>query len=428
MRLPFIDSYVTLLRHNQPYRRLWLSQVISQTGDWFNLIASAALVAHLSGSGLAIGGLFLARLLPPFLLSPVVGVVADRFDRRKILIASDLLRAIVVLAFLFVRSAQDVWLLYMLTVLQLSVSAFFEPTRAALMPSLVARQDLVTANALDGTTWSTMLAVGAALGGLATAVFGITTAFLIDAATFVVSAWFISRVQPTFTAVEPETVREQDTGWQAWAGGLHYLRQHPPVLAIALLKASKALAFGGMAIVEVTFAKEIFPIGADGSGTLGLIYVATGLSTGLGPLIARRITGDRARAMYWAILFCYLSLIVGYVMIGYSTSLFFLLLATFIRTLGSGISWVYSSVLLQMTVPDKFLGRIFAFDFAMMTLAASVSTLWVGWAQDSLAMSPQQIGFMLAGVPLVMGMGWAVFMALHFKRQRPLTPQQSTSS
>lgn len=401
---------------------------VTQTGDWFNLIASAALVAQLSGSGLAIGGLFLARLLPPFLLSPLVGVVADRFNRRKILIASDLLRAIVVLAFLFVRSAQDVWLLYGLTVLQLSISAFFEPTRAALMPSLVARKDLVTANALAGTTWSTMLAVGAALGGLATAIFGITTAFCIDAASFVISAWFISRVRPAFTAVEPEMVKKRDSGWQAFVGGLHYLRRHPPVLAIALLKASKALAFGGMAIVEVTFAKEIFPIGADGSGTLGLIYVVTGLSTGLGPLIARRITGDRVKAMYWAILFCYLSLIVGYVMIGYSTTLSFLLLATFIRTLGSGISWVYSSALLQMTVPDKFLGRVFAFDFAMMTLAASVSTLWVGWAKDSLAMNPQQIGFMLVAVPAVMAVGWAVFMALHFKRRRLLTHPQSTSS
>lgn len=428
MRLPLIDSYVILLRHNQQYRYLWLSQVISQTGDWFNLIASAALVANLSGSGLAIGGLFLARLLPPFLLSPFVGLVADRFDRRKILIASDLLRAIVVLNFLFVRSGQDVWLLYVLTMLQLSISAFFEPTRAALMPSLVARQDLVTANALDGTTWSTMLALGAALGGLATAVFGITTAFLIDAASFIISAWFISLVRPTFAPVERETARERDTGWQAFVGGLVYLRQHPPVLTVALLKASKALAYGGMAIVEVTFAKEIFPIGADGSGTLGLIYVVTGLSTGLGPLVAQRITGDRPRAIYWAILFCYLSLIVGYVMIGYSTSLSFLLMATFIRTLGSGISWTYSSALLQMSVPDKFLGRVFTFDFAMMTLAASLSTLWVGWAKDSLAMTPQQIGLMLASVPAVMTVGWAIFLALHFKQQRTLAAQQGISS
>jgi Na+/melibiose symporter-like transporter len=399
--------------------------MISQTGDWFNLIASAALVANLSGSGLAIGGLFLARLLPPFVLGPLVGVVADRFDRRKILILSDLLRTVVVLNFLFVRTAQDVWLLYVLTILQLSISAFFEPTRSALMPSLVARKDLITANALDGTTWSTMLAVGAALGGLATALFGITAAFLIDAASFVLSAWFISQVRSIPVEDNPESGGEPDAGWQAFVGGLRYLRQHPTVLVIALLKASKALAFGGMAVVEVTFAKEIFPIGADGSGTLGLIYFATGLGTGLAPLVARRITGDNPIAMYWTILLCYISMVIGYTMIGWTTTLPFLLIATFIRTSGSGASWVYSSSLLQMTVPGKYLGRVFAFDLAMMTLSASVSTLWVGWAKDSLALSPQQIALMLAGVPVVMAAGWAIFLAVQLKQQRTSTPRQS---
>jgi MFS family permease len=425
MRLPLIDSYITLIRSNKQYRSLWLSQVISQTGDWFNLIASAALVANLSGSGLAIGGLFLARLLPPFILSPLVGVVADRFDRRKILIASDLLRAVVVLNFLFVRAEQDIWLLYILTVLQLSISAFFEPTRAALVPSMVPRQDLMTANALDGTTWSTMLALGAALGGLATALFGITAAFLIDAASFVISAWFISRLQSNIAHTQLESADQRDSGWQVFVAGLDYLRQHPAVLVIALLKASKALAFGGMSVVEVAFAKEVFPMGADGSGTLGLLYFVVGLSTGLGPLVARRITGDSIKSMYWMILFCYGAMIIGYTMIGWTATLPFLLIATFIRTLGSGIGWVYSSSLLQMTVPNKFLGRVFAFDFAMMTLSASVSTLWVGWAKDSLGLSPQQITLMLASVPAVMAVGWSIFLALHFRRQQKLSARPS---
>jgi MFS family permease len=115
-QIPIIDTYITLVRNNPNYRYLWLSQLISQMGDWFNLIASAALIARLSGSGLAIGGLFIARLLPPFVLSPVVGVVADRFDRRKILIISDVLRVFVVLGFLVVRTEQQIWLLYALTV------------------------------------------------------------------------------------------------------------------------------------------------------------------------------------------------------------------------------------------------------------------------------------------------------------------------
>src|SRR5688572_25156843 len=89
MRIPLIDSYFSLVRDNRNFRHLWLSQVVSQLGDWFNLIASAALIAKASDSGLAIGGLFLARLLPPFLLGPWAGVVADRFDRRKIMIVTD---------------------------------------------------------------------------------------------------------------------------------------------------------------------------------------------------------------------------------------------------------------------------------------------------------------------------------------------------
>jgi len=291
IRIPIINPYVDLVRHNRAYRYLWFSQIISLMGDLFNLIASAALVAKLSGSGLAIGGIFLARLLPPLLLGPFVGVVADRFNRRKILIASDLLRTGVVLAFLLIRSEADIWLIYVLIVLQFSISAFFEPTRAALLPSLVPRHDLVTANALSSATWSTMLALGAALGGLATALFGITTAFLIDAATFLVSAWFVTRIPLGPGPVQAEALAAPQSGWQDFVSGLIYLRQHPAILMVALLKASSALAYGGMAIIEVNFAERVFPLGEGGSGTLGLIYFMAGLGTGLGPILARRLTG-----------------------------------------------------------------------------------------------------------------------------------------
>lgn len=420
MHIPLIDSYIHLIRANRDYRLLWFSQVISQLGDWFNLIASAALVANLTDSGLAVGGLFLARLLPPFILGPLVGVVADRFDRRKILIASDLLRTIVVLGFLLIRTEQEIWLLYVLTILHMSISAFFEPTRAAIMPSLVARKDLVTANALAATTWSTMLALGAALGGLATALFGLTTAFIIDALTFLISTWFIVQVNLSTTPEQEETL-ERGNGWQTFVEGLHYLRQNLPILAIALIKASAALAFGGMAVIEVTFANEVFPWGTDGSGTLGLIYLAAGLGTGLGPLLARRVTGDDPILMQWTILIAYIAAAGGYMLTGWVFTLPLLLLATFIRTSGSGTSWVYSSSLLQLTVPDKFLGRVFAFDLAMMTLASSASTLWVGWAKDSLELSPQQIALLLGSVPAVMTIAWFIFMTLRVRRRQLLS-------
>ena len=423
MRIPLIDTYVVLLRNNKNYRALWLSQVVSLLGDWFNLIASASLVARLSGSGLAIGALFLARLLPPFVLGPVAGVVADRFDRRKILIASDVLRAVVVLGFLLVRTEQHIWLIYSLTVLQLSISAFFEPARAAILPNIVKREDLVTANALSGTTWSVMLAIGAALGGLAAAVFGITIAFILDSITFLVSAWFVSQLYLPATAGSQEADSESAAGWQSFVTGLRYLRRHPPVLVIALLKATAALGFGGMAVVEVTFSKEIFPIGDDGSGTLGLIFFVAGLGTGLGPLVARRITGDNIIAMHWTILFTYVASFIGYMITGWAPILLVLLIGTFIRTVGGGTIWVYSSSLLQMIVPSKYLGRVFAFDIAIMTLASSISTLWVGWARDSLGFSPYQISLVQGIIPFVAMIGWFIYMNLRFKRQpAPSTP------
>src|SRR4051812_8789386 len=115
------SGYVSLLRSNPGFRRIWSAEVISNFGDWFTLIASAALVGSLTGSGAAVGGLFAVRTLAPFLVSAVGGVVADSYDRRLIMIASDLLRAIVVLGFLLVRDPGDIWLLYALTAVQLGL-------------------------------------------------------------------------------------------------------------------------------------------------------------------------------------------------------------------------------------------------------------------------------------------------------------------
>lgn len=417
----YLQSYVSLVKNNHDFRYLWFSQIISQLGDWFNLIASASLVAGLSGSGLAIGGLFIARLLPPFVLGPVVGVVADRFDRRKILIASDLLRVVVVLGFLLVRTESDIWLLYALTVLQLSISAFFEPTRAAILPGIVKYEELVTANALASITWSTMLALGAALGGLATAALGITSAFIIDAGTFLLSAWFITRLSADVSTL-PAAEHTAATGWQTFVDGLRYLWQRPGTLMVALLKAASALAFGGIEIVQVNLAENVFRLGDDASATLGLIYLAVGLGTGLGPVAARRITGDTPRAMYWAILAGFLSMVAGYALLGWAPTLTVVLVATIIRTVGTGINWVFASALLQMTVPSNYLGRVFAFDFAMMTLASSASTLWAGWAADTLGWSPYQISLALAGVSMVTATAWAGHMLLYFRQKAAIAP------
>ena len=159
-----MQLYLALLRQQRAYRYLWLASLVSMTGDWFNLVGTVVLVNRYLPSGTAVAGLFLARMLPPLLLGPLVGVVADRFNRKQIMIVSDLLRMVIVASFLLVDRVEKVWLIYALTALQFAISAFFDPAQAALTPRLLKDPaDLLAANTLGSISWSAMLALGSAV-------------------------------------------------------------------------------------------------------------------------------------------------------------------------------------------------------------------------------------------------------------------------
>jgi hypothetical protein len=184
-----------------------------------------------------------------------------------------------------------------------------------------------------------------------------------------------------------------------------YLRAHPFVLGVALAKAGAALAWGAVNVIEIPLAQELFPLNGNGSLTLGLVYCATGLGTGIGPLLARRWIGDNFRGQLWAILGGLLALGVGILGLGFATSLGWVIGTSFLRALGSGTVWVYSAAMLQAVVDDEFRGRVFSFEFAVLTLAQSVSTLWAGVALDQLQLNEQEvlrwtslIGFVSFGV------------------------------
>ena len=188
-------GYWALLRDNPRYRRLWLGLVVSMAGDWFRTIALYHLVLHLTGaSGLALSGVVLAQTLSLFLLSPVAGVVTDRFSRKAIMITADLVRAGLVLGFLLITTADQMWLAYALTAALMGVAAFFNPAHVATIPNITTRRELMAANALASASWAAMLALGAALGGAVAALLGTGAAFVINAVGYLVSAGCISTV------------------------------------------------------------------------------------------------------------------------------------------------------------------------------------------------------------------------------------------
>src|SRR5438045_6042478 len=163
-------------------------------GDWFDTIAVYTIALKLTGSSRSVALIMVARFLPTVVLGPGAGVVADRFSRRSIIVAADIMRAIVVLGFLFVRRPDQMWLVYLLTVLQLAFSAFFEPAKTAAIPSIVSDRELLPANAISSVTWSAMLTLGAALGGLVVGWFGTNAAVVLDSFSFIASVGLIASV------------------------------------------------------------------------------------------------------------------------------------------------------------------------------------------------------------------------------------------
>lgn len=400
------NQYWRLVRDNANFRNLWFGQIVSLLGDWFNLIASATLIAVLTGSGTAVGGLFVVRMLAPFLVAPFAGVLADRMNRKHLLIATDLVRGVVVLGFFLVREPGDVWLLYALTAVQLGISGFFFPTRNALLPDLVEREDLGAANALSSATWSVMLALGTALGGFVAGGFGVTVAFAVDALTFFVSALFIVRIvytPPAPVAGEGQNAKGFENPLGQYIDGLRYLRGHRDVMVYAVQKAIVSLLmWGSFQVLQVTIAEQVFVIGEGGGIGLGFIFAVSGIGTGLGPIFVRWLTGDRDGPLRRATILNYGVAAVGIAMIAPLDSFGWVLAGTFMRGFGAGVAWTFSTQLLLQSVPDNMRGRVFATEFALFTLAGAAGAYLVGFGADSLGLSP--LIWLLAGLTMLPGL------------------------
>jgi len=403
-------SYTDLLRHNRNFRYLWFGQIVSLLGDWFNLVASAALVGMLTQSGLAVGSLFVVRMLAPFLVSPIAGVVADRYNRKHILIAADLIRAAVVLAFLFVRNPGDVWLLYTLTAVQMAMSGFYDPAHTAILPDISNPRELGAVNALSSATWSVMLALGAALGGLFSGTFGMYPAFVLDTFTFLLSAVLLAQIRmPANLASAAD--RTVAAAFGQYLRGLRYLRAHLDVLVVALQKAVMALFFAtAFQVLQVAIAQQVFTVGQGGGTSLGLMFGLTGVGSGLGPILARKLTGEDPRSLKEAIAYGYVLAIAGIIVTAPLLSLPMVLLGSFVRSIGSGIIWVFSTHLLLQMAPDEVRGRVFASDFMFFYLGSALASSLVGAALDTTLTIPTIIWTMAAigVVPTILWTLWVM--------------------
>jgi len=268
--------------------------------------------------------------------------------------------------FLLVTDASHLWLIYILTILQFSLSALFEPARSALIPRLVNADDLVKANFLGSATWSVMLAAGAALGGAVAGLFGTSTALVIDASSFALSALFIASINMDIkidASIDKEQTPTSDPTTQlGFVDGLRYIAQRPATAATLLIKLGGSI--GSLDTLMTIYATQRFVVGENGTGSLGIFYAAFGIGAVLGPIILNRFNQDSVRVMRRYVSVGYAFITVGWFLFGGAPTLFLATFGLLVKAIGSSIYWTYSSVILQKTVPDKFLGRLFALDSA----------------------------------------------------------------
>jgi len=351
------------------------------------------------------------RMLAPFLVSPLAGVLADRYNRKRLLIAADFLRGIIVLGFLTVHTAEQAWLLYVITALQLAFSGVFFPARNAIIPDIVSRSELGAANAISTTTWSVMLSLGAALGGIVAGEWGVYPAFVVDSLSFFLSAFFISRIRYTHEAelsTEATGAKQQIiAAFRQYVDGLRYLGNHKDIFAITLHKSAVSLlASGAFQVLQVTLAQQVFVLGENGGTSLGLLYAFAGIGTGVGPILARKFTGDQDRYLRLALTISYGIGMVGLAMTAPLASFAWVLMGTFVRSVGGGINWTFSTQLLLEWAPDRVRGRVFSSEFAMFTLANAISSAMGGWLIDHTGLGIGGILWWMAGLMVVPGLLW----------------------
>jgi len=394
-------TYFSLLGDNRDFRRLFVGEAISYIGDWFNLIALYAAVQARTSSGLAVALVLVAKTLPAFVIAPFAGPLIDRSDRRRLLLAMDGLRVVCVFGLVASHHYDSLAGIYGAAVALVLCSGIAIPAKNAALPMLVPATDIPAANALSGGTWSIMLAFGAALGGWATARLGITTALLLDAATFAVSAAIFWRLPPL---PAPAGINRAS---QSLSAGLRYLRANPHIAVASALKPLMQLGGGTLALIAL-YGTVVFP--SVGSPTfVGLLYASRGAGAVVGALAPRALFGDSRAAIKKTIAAAFFLICGAYGLVAAAPSYPVAAVGFFFGAMGSSAVWVSSSALLQLEAEPSFHGRIFALEFGAMTLTLSLSSLGAGGAVD-LGMHPQAVTAACAALTVVPAAIWLLVL------------------
>lgn len=332
------------------------------------MIAIYTLILQFTGSEFLLGLIVVIKMMSFGLFSPFAGYIADRFDRRTLMILCDFGRGFAVLGFLLVRSPEMVWLLYVLTAIQMMFAAVFEPAKQSSIPNITSGEDLIRANILSNLSWSVIFTTGMGIGGIATAFMGTDWVFIVNGLGYILSTIFIFRATIPHERSQ-QTLDNLRKPVQGIIDGYRYLWKTGSVFRPALAKGGMSLFLGALVYLLILISDQILLMGSIG---LGLLYAARGLGTAIGPIVLRKLFPDESK---WVTYMGLAMLVPGicYLWVGFSESLLLMIILVIVAHSGSGANWVAGTVLLQKRTPDQYRGRVFSSEFLFFTLAQSIS-------------------------------------------------------
>jgi len=369
-----------VLKTNRDLRLLFIAQNLSFMGDWFTFVALAGLVQDLTGSKFLVSLLLVAFSLPSFLASPIGGPVADRYDRRTVLIVVSILQAIAAAGLLLIGDSR-IWIAFIAQGMIAALAAFVRPALEAAIPNLARNPDeLRQANALFGSSWGVMLAAGAGIGGVFSQTFGREAAFIADVVTFLVATALIALVTRPMQEARSSHNTRRVRPLLDMREAIHLAKSDSVIMSLIMSKMTFAVGAGVVSQLAV-FAADSFNRGDAGRG---LMLGLRGLGSALGPIIAARfVKNDLSRV----ILICGiagLGFAGGYLAAAASPFFFVACACIGFAHLGGGAQWTLSTYGLQVRCPDEMRGRVLAGDFALITLSLGLSSLVAGVVSEAI--------------------------------------------
>lgn len=390
-------ALLRLLRSNADFRRLFSALVVSLAGDWFAIVAVSAEVIEETGRDGLAAVVFAASVLPVFLTAPLAGVVADRIERRTVMIGADLARIVPALGLVVAARTESPWLSIACIAAIAALSAFFEPIASAALPRLVDRRDLSLAQSALGAVWGSMLFVGAAVGGAVAAWAGREASYLVNAATFAVSAVLVWRIRRPLRATAALATQSlvadlRDVG--------AFVAPRPLTRSLMTSKSGIGVANG---LVGLLPAIAVSTYGATEAG-IGVLVAGRGLGALVGPFLGRRIAGDDGRRLLAVCGASMISYGIAYAFLPVAGSLLVAVLLVTAAHLGGGAQWMLSTYGLQLTTPDAIRARVMSLDYGLATMAMGVSALAAGAVTDVVGLETTTV--VLSGVAVAYGTGW----------------------